>query len=167
MAQTADIIDQLAAVAPGSALAELRAQRPEIARFAQGSYQALLEPEDLGGVSRAERDLIALRVAVLTRTPALAAWHRARLQEAGVSDDTIAAVEQFSDGAPLTPREAAILRHTDRVTRAPAASTKDQLDELRAAGLTPRDIVTVAQLISFLSFQVRALAGLRLLSEVV
>ncbi len=165
MDHTDDVIDELAGLTPGSPLAELRAQRPEIARYAQGSYEALLEPADIGGVSLVERDLIALRVAILGGAPIVADWHRTRLLASGVSADTITAVEQFPAGSLLTSREVALLRHTDRVTRLPAASTKEQLGELSAAGLSPRDIVTVAQLISFLSFQLRTLAGLRVLAE--
>jgi CMD domain protein len=162
---TPDVIDELAGIAPGSRLAELRAQRPEIARYAQASYEALLAPPDAGGVSQAERELVALRVAGLARDTTLAEWHRERLRDLGVGDATIAAVERFPDGQPLPPRETALLRFTDRVTRAPAASTREQLDELAAAGFGPREVVTIGQLVGFLSFQVRALAGLRLLGE--
>lgn len=160
-----DVINQLAGIAPDSQLAHLRTQRPDITRYAQGSYETLFEPDDPAGVSRYERELIALRIATLTATPALAPWHEQRLRGLGASDEVIAAVERFPNSAALSARETALLKHADHVASAPASSTKEQLDALTVVGLGPRDIVTISQLIAFLSFQVRTLAGLRILAE--
>ena len=41
-----DVLNELAGITPGSPLAELRAQRPEVATHAQGSYTALFDPAD-------------------------------------------------------------------------------------------------------------------------
>ncbi len=160
-----DVINHLAGLAPDSPVARLRAERPEVLRYAQQSYRTLIESDDPGGVRRYERELIALRVAVLTPDEPVVAWHRARLRALGVRDATLDAVARFPDGAALSPREAAILRHTDRLTREPGAAAPEHIAELKAVGLAPRDIVTIAQLIALLSFQVRVLAGLRLLAE--
>jgi CMD domain protein len=159
-----DIIDDLAGIAHGTPLHQLRGQRPDVARYAQGSYLALLEPEDPGGVSRIERESIALRVALLSSTAALADHHRARLQQLGAAE-TIASIEQFPAGSALPDRLGAILRHTDLLPTDPGGASRPAIDELRAQGLDARDIVTIAQLIAYLSFQVRVLAGLRLLAE--
>jgi CMD domain protein len=164
-AQATDVISQLAGLAAGSSLAQLRAQRPDVARYAEGSYRALLEPDDPAGVSHYEREMIALRVAVLTPSRPVAAWHRERLRGLGASDDALAAIEHFPEGGALSPRVAAILRHTDLLTLAPADATPAHIAALKAVGLGPQDIVTIAQLISFESFQVRVLAALRLFGE--
>jgi CMD domain protein len=160
-----DLIGQLAGISADSPLGQLRAQRPEIIRYAQGSYQSLLEPKELAGLSHHERELTGLRVATLTGTPTLAGWHRERLRKLGASDDAIVAIERFPEGGALSAREAALLAHIQRVALAPAKSTPEDLDALKAAGLSPRDIVTFSQLITFLSFQARTLIGLRLLGE--
>lgn len=160
-----DVLNHFAGLAPDSPLAQLRAQRPEVVRYAQGSYQVLLEPDNPAGVSRSEREMIALRVAVLTPSPSVAAWHRDRLRALGASDATLAAIEQFPSGSALSPREVAILRHTDRLTLEPGTAAPAHLAELKAVGLSPRDMVTISQLIALLSFQVRVLTGLRLLAE--
>ncbi len=160
-----DVINRLAGIAAGSPLGRLRAERPEVVRAAQGSYQALLEPDDPGGVSRSEREMIALRVAVLTPSPPVAAWHRARLRDLGADDAALVAIERFPDGPALSARAAAILRHTDRLTREPGAATPPHIAALKAVGLSPRDIVTISQLVAYLSFEVRTLVGLRLLEE--
>ena len=160
-----DVIDQLAGIAAESPLGQLRAQQPATVRAAQGSYQALLEPDDLAGVSRREREAIALRVAVLTPSEPVAAWHRERLRALGLNDEALAAIEEFPAGPALAPRETAILAHTDLLTLHPGAATPAHLAALQATGLSPRDIVTISQLIAFVSYQVRVLAGLRLLAE--
>jgi CMD domain protein len=160
-----DVINRLAGISADSRLGQLRAQRPEIVRYAEGSYRALLEPADLAGVSRIERELIALRVATLTASHSLADWHRQRLHELGAHVATITATQQNPTSADLSVRKQALLRHVDRVSQNPAASTAAQLAELSAAGFSPRDVVIVGQLTAFLSFQVRTLIGLRLLAE--
>lgn len=164
MTQSADIMDQLAGIAPGSALDMLRRQRPEVARYSQGSYDALFESGDQGGLSRAERELVALRIAVLTGNHTLAEHHRARLR-ALEADDAIIAADCDPNTLGLAPRAAAILRHTDLVSAAPHAASQAAIRALQASGLTTSEIVTLAQLIAFVHYQVRVLAGLRLLAE--
>jgi CMD domain protein len=157
-----DAIDALAGISPNTPLHQLRNRRPDPRRYAQGSYLALLEPEDPAGVSRYEREMIALRVAVLTSNQPLVEHHRERLQAQGGEDEAIAAIEQFANGA-YAPREAAILRYVDRLTLEPRAAGEESMRDLQAAGLTTPEIVTIAQLIAFLSFQIRLLAGLHAL----
>jgi CMD domain protein len=164
-AETRDIINELAGIASDSPVGQLRAQRPDVVRAAQGSYRALLEPDDPAGVSRREREMIALRVALLTPSPTVAAWHRDHLRTLGATDADLAAIEQFPDSTALSPREAAILRYTDRLTREPGTARPEHIAAVKAAGLSPRDIVTIAQLIAYMSFAVRLLVGLRLLAE--
>ncbi|MGI8913081.1 MAG: CMD domain protein [Chloroflexota bacterium] len=158
-----DVLNQWAGVEADSMVAQLRAERPDVAGAAQRSYQALLEPDAPGGVSRPEREMVALRVAVLTPCPPLVAWHQDRLRRLGVSDAAIIAVERFPSGDRPPARERAVLEYVDRLTRTPDMATAAHLAELKTAGLTPRDIVTIAQLVALLSFEVRVLAGLRLL----
>lgn len=160
-----DLLDQLAGIQPGSAAAAARALRPEAARYTQESYDALLEPADFAGVSRAERYLIALRVAVLDRSQPLIDHYAAALRAQDVPAEKIDAVLQGTNSAALTPREQAILAHTERLTLEPRSATPEHLAELKQHDLTARDIVSIAQLIAFMSFQVRVLAGLKLLNK--
>lgn len=160
-----DVIARLAGLTTDAPLARVRAERPDVVRYEQGSFRALLEPDDPAGVSRNEREMVAYRAAALTPSPALAAWHRDRLRALGASDATLAAIAPHADASSLSAREMAILRHTDLLAREPGAATPAHIAALKAAGLSPRDIVTIAQLIALVSFQARALVGLRLLAE--
>ncbi len=160
-----DLLNSLAGIEAGSRVGELRKQRSEIADYIQGSYNALLVDEDSTSVSRVERGLISLRVASLEKSAPLVEHYRAYLAEAGTTAESVSAVESDTLGEGLSPRQKAILKHTDRLTKEPAAATPAHLEELQAQGLSAADIVTISQLIAFLSFQVRAIAGLKLLAE--
>jgi CMD domain protein len=160
-----DVIDELAGSSGESALRRLRDQRPDVVRYAQGSYLALLEPEHPAGVSRAERELVALRVAVLERASELAERHRERLRALDAPEAFSAAGAQFPAGPELPERAQALLRFVDRLTLEPRAATQQDIGQLQAAGLSARDVVTIAQLIAYLSFQIRVVAGLRALAS--
>ena len=58
-----------------------------------------------------------------------------------------------------------ILAHVDRVTLDPADATKADIDALLATGLTPHAVVSLSQLIAYVNFQSRLVAGLRMLKE--
>lgn len=160
-----DNINQLAGVSEASYAAALRREKPNLVAFAQASDQALLEPREANGVSPQERHAIGYRVGLLTRFDAVAARHRDRLSSLGLTDDQIDAIREFPRGTSPSPRLAALLDHTDRVTLEPGAARPEHIEALEAAGLSPADIVTVAQLIGFLAYQIRAIAVTRALGE--
>lgn len=160
-----DLLDRLAGIQPGSSVALLRGQRPEIARYIQANYDALLEPENEAGVSRIERGLIALRVAILEESAPLVEHYRSYLAGQNAPAEIVAAAESAILDAPLSPRQKALLEHVDLLTKEPRAATPEHLARLKRQGLSDANIVTISQLIAFLSFQVRVLEGLRLLGE--
>lgn len=156
-----DVIDTLAGIAPDSPLARLRRERPEVVKHLQGSDDALFAPADDGGLIRAERAAAALRIAELLRDPVLVAHYRARL---AALDPSGALAKTVEGGAQLTDaRWDAIITHVDLVTRGPGAATREDIEGLTAAGLSSHAIVSLSQLISFVNFQARVLAGLRML----
>jgi uncharacterized protein YciW len=146
-----DVMDTLAGIAPGSALAALRAQRPEVVRNMQASDEAVFAPRNDGGFTRPERAAAALRIATLLGDKALEKHYRERLAAFGAPE-------------PLTgTRGAAILAHVERLTRDPDSAAKAHIDALLAAGLTPHAVLSLSQLIAYVNFQARVLAGLRML----
>jgi uncharacterized protein YciW len=149
--QPTDLLEAIIGVAPGSALSQLRAQRPAIVRHTQGSHDVLLSPADPGGLSLAERALVAARVAELSGHVGLAGHYRSLLADRGEP--------------PHSQRQDAILRHVARVTTAPGTALRGHIDTLRAVGLDARDIVALTQIVAFVSYQVRAAAGLALLAQ--
>jgi uncharacterized peroxidase-related enzyme len=158
-----DFIDQLAGLAPDSPVAALRREKPDLVAFAQGSDQSLLEPADPGDLSLLERHAVAYRVGLLTGFPTVEKRHRRRLLDFGRTD-LASHVERYPD-AKLEPRLAAIIRHTDLVTLRPGAAGPEDIAALHAAGLSPRAVVTLGQLLGFLGYQVRAIAVARAFAE--
>jgi alkylhydroperoxidase domain protein/CMD domain protein len=182
--QTADLLDALLGIVPGSALAQLRAQRPEATAHTQGSYDALFTNPSATTVSPAERFATALRVAALHAEPALVEHYQGALatmplplhqagqgqpsetssnEGLGASEELIAAVLAGPDAPGLPPRLRAILRHVNLLVIRPAAATPADLEALQQAGLSGPEIVTVSQIIAYVSFQLRVFAGLALL----
>ena len=104
---TTDVIDTLAGIAPGSALDELRARRPESRTHAQGSYDALFAPADASHASVAERAAIATFVASLHRQESAVAHYRALLEGevASIRRATSRAVPGNSCIRPTAPAE--------------------------------------------------------------
>lgn len=165
-AQTAqgDVLDSLLGIAAGSALAQLRAQRPEATSHMQGTYDALFAETPSTSVSRVERFATALYVAALHQEPVLVAHYRGRLSGTpGVGESLIADVLRGPSAAGLPERLRAMLAHVELLVIRPAAATPADLGKLKAAGLADAEIVTVSQLIAFVSFQVRVFVALTLL----
>jgi alkylhydroperoxidase domain protein len=150
MSPTADVIEAIAGLSVDSPLALLRRGRPVATAHAQGSYTALFETDAPRAFDRADRLTIAVRVGQLHRDANASAWYQQRLDEGG--------------GGKASERLDAALGHVELLTTRPAAATSDDLRSLVKAGLSVSDIVTVSQLASFLSFQIRVAAGLRLLA---
>jgi len=156
-----DVIDMLAGLIEGSPLWALRRERPDVVRHLQGSDDVLFSPVDDGGLTRAERAAVALRIAELLRDDVLVKHYRARLAALDPSGTLAKTVE---GGAQITDaRWDTIVAHVDLVTRGPGSATREDIDELLGAGLSKHAVVSLSQLISFVNFQSRVLAGLRML----
>jgi CMD domain protein len=156
-----DVMDALAGLADDSALAALRRQRPDVVKHLQGSDDAIFSPQDDGGLTRAERAAAALRVATLLRDSVLSEHCRARLAALD-ADGTLA--RTVEGGARITEgRWDAILAHVDLVTRGPDSANRKDIENLLAAGLSSHAVVSLSQLIAYVNFQSRVLAGLRML----
>ncbi|HCR2966822.1 TPA: alkylhydroperoxidase domain protein [Klebsiella aerogenes] len=146
MSLSQDILAELAEIAADSALGKARALREAATRHAQGSYEVLFSQQD-EDFPLEERFAVAAKVARLHQADALAA-HYAGF---GIAD-------------PTTPRLAAALGFARLLTFTPVEATPAVLQTLSDAGWSLRGIVTLAQLVAFVSFQSRLLSGLRLLN---
>jgi len=156
-----DVIDMLAGLTAGSPLAHLRRQRPDVVKHLQGSDDVIFSPQDDGGLTRAERAAAALRIATLLRDVVLSEHYRARL--AALDPDGTLARTVEGGSRTTEPRWDAILAHVDLVTRGPGSADRKDIDNLQAAGLSSHAVVSLSQLIAYVNFQSRVLAGLRML----
>ena len=188
-----DVIDTLSGIAAGSRLDELRAHRPAAREQAQATYNALFTPVDDSAMSSVERRAVAAFTAAVFDVPA-AEQHYARLLieadptiAAAVTDAVelgrgagpygsfggeLSAESQSGPELILTPQLAdalgvrltAALQHTHLLALHPRDSSRDRLHVLVDAGWSADGIVTLSQLVSFLAFQVRVIAGLTVLA---
>lgn len=187
-----DVIDQLVGIAPGDALDALRDQRPNARANAQASYDALFHSDEREEVGQRERLAVAYWTVALSQSPTasryrdllaaedadlLAALETAlpgALTEGPYGDypagpltvENVAGLVWTPDAALSAAaggRLAAALAHTHLLVYRPRDSSADALQALLDAGWSTTGIVTLSQLVAFLSFQLRVVAGLTVL----
>jgi CMD domain protein len=178
----ADVIDALVGIAPGSPLDAIRARRPEARAQAQATYRALFAQDAPGGVSAQERFAVGTFVTGLHGAAAMAAFYAVGLAASAASaalrdavDAAIAAARAQGPygrypAGPLSREDTAgpVYRvgaeHMHLLVFHPRDAAPPALQALLDAGWSTTDIVTLSQIVAFLSFQIRVVAGLRTLA---
>ncbi|RYF24815.1 MAG: carboxymuconolactone decarboxylase, partial [Comamonadaceae bacterium] len=166
-----DTIDRIAGLATGSSAYAVRHQRDKVAVATQGCEDALFGPDLPGGLTQAERLAVAHDIAHVSGLPALAAHYRSALQALAAplapalrtlveTPDAAAAAEQMAD-----TRLQAIVHFARTLATRPAQSDQAALLALPAAGLSVPDTVLLAQLIGFVTYQLRVVAGVAALAQ--
>ena len=185
-----DVIDKLAGLTPESPLAAIRDRKPVTRQNAQASYRALFEPVDPGDVSMRERFALASFVAGLHADAEAEAFYAAGLAPfiAALSAEiergrAVGPYGAYPPG-PLSAEDVAgplyavaephravfgvrltaALAHVHMLVFHPRDANAAALQALLDAGWSNAGIVTLSQLVAFLSFQIRAAAGLRILA---
>ncbi|MDQ6639639.1 MAG: CMD domain protein [Pseudomonadota bacterium] len=156
----ADLVDRLVGLAPGSELHVLRHRRDKVVAATQGSYDSLFD-RALAGISLVERLLVALYACRLTPAPELAAHYLDRLGGEAVDAAAIAAARSGTPDDVVEPRLRAMLTFARTLVEHPAEGDRRALRALLTAGLSTPAAVALAQLIAFLSYQTRLVAGLK------
>lgn len=190
---TVDIVDEL--VGASDELRALRARRPITVEQLQASFDALFSPVSSAHVSLTERDYIAAFATRLTSDDAVAEFYaeRALARDAQRGSDVLAYAAEYAtagpfghyrevglqqentDGKRLTPNDddiaqfgerlAAALAHTHLLVLRPREADDAAIAALLAAGWSADGVVTLSQLVAFLAFQQRVIAGLRAIQE--
>lgn len=156
-----DLMLELAGIAPDSPLAAIVAKRADIFELTQKTYDAALKPVEPGGLSHGLRAAIGCRIAALNGDAAFLKHFRKALQEAKASDVEKRLAELSCTGADA--REAALVRHADLVAGEPKKASAADIGLLSKAGVSAADIVRLSELVAFVSYQIRVVAGLRLM----
>lgn len=159
-----DVIDQLSGLQAGDSLHALRHQREKVAVASQGSYDTLFDPA-LEGIGLDERLLVALYACRLAGATEVAAHYRARL-DALPADAAYIAVAATGEPEQLPEgRLRAMLAFTRALTERPVEGDKAALQTLPAAGISTPAVVALSQLIAFISYQLRVVAGLKAMKQ--
>lgn len=189
-----DAVDTILGSTPGSPLDELRRRRPVTRDNTQASYLALFHPDQMDNARLTERFAVALFIALLHGNQAAADFYSQGLEGAGadilaaVGHVAAAGAAQGPYGkyrepglrsedrpglrwaaAPdpagtLGTRLTAALEHTHMLVFRPRESSPAALEALIDAGWSTTGIVTLSQLVAFLSYQLRVIAGLELVA---
>jgi uncharacterized protein YciW len=157
------LIETLAGVAPASKLGEALKTRAEILRLSEAAHDAVLLPRDPGGLSHALRAALAARMSRHVGNEDLAGHYDGYLAHSGDLDVTPLA---HPGGISGEKRLDAIARHADLLTIAPREATRADIEALKAAGVAEPDIVRLAELAAFVNYQLRVIAGLKVLKGV-
>ncbi|MCQ4160791.1 hypothetical protein NON00_12725 [Roseomonas sp. GC11] len=158
-----DLAEHLLGESAASPLGVLRRQRADILKHEEGAYRELVLAPEPGNVSLAERAALALRGALIEGDAALAAHYRALLASHG--DASLSALAECFPAPEGEGRLPVLFRYADMVARTPEACEQADIDRLRGFGLSAQDIVAVTQLVAFIPYQVRLLAGLRQMQQ--
>jgi uncharacterized peroxidase-related enzyme len=112
------------------------------------------------GLSRAEREAVAVVVSA-TNDCAYCVNHHAEALRRYIKDDETLEMLMAADGLEtLEPRLSNIVRHAEKLTSAPSAMTESDLGELRAVGLSDRDILDLSLVVAYFNFVNRIALGL-------
>lgn len=147
-----DATDIAAGITPGDPRHALRRLRPEFVAGAEACRLSVLAPRADQGLEPALRAALAHRMAMLNKDPALAAQFPVAPGQ-----------ERVADGTETAEPLASIIRHVDLITLTPTDASAGDIRRLEAAGLSNPQIVALSELIAYVNFQTRILAGLRLL----
>jgi uncharacterized peroxidase-related enzyme len=112
------------------------------------------------GLSRAEREAVAVVVSA-TNDCAYCVKHHAEALRRYIKDEETLAMLMEADGLEtLEPRLSNIVRHAEKLTSAPIAMTEVDLGELRAVGLSEKDILDLTLIVAYFNFVNRIALGL-------
>lgn len=172
-----DIINLLVG---GERVDSLRLARLQAKDNAQASFAALLEPADPGTFPLAERYAIAAVVAGWHGQERPAEFYRDLLNDEVEEPKLGEAIDHFvatartagpyqqggfalADATSFGPRLAAGLDFAHLLIFHPKDASPEAIGHLQSAGWSATDIVTLAQLVAFLAFQLRVVQGLRVM----
>ena len=155
-----DTIDQLAGLQADHALHAIRQQRAKVVLATQACEDLLLGSELPSTLSQAERLVLAAEQARVSGITVLQQLYQQRAQALALPP----ALRRVLDEHGCTTGDARLdaMRHFVRsLSLEPAQSDRQALLNIPAAGVSVDDTVLLAQLIGFVSYQARVIAGLQ------
>lgn len=130
-------------------------QRDNIFALTQAAEDAVLRPQDVGAFGHDLRAALAARIARLASDETLVAHYLAQAGDrANLVDPT-----ELGTSEDLS----ALLAFVDKVANQTRDIVAQDVSGLKAAGISDADIVRICELVAFLAYQVRVIAGLRLM----
>ena len=112
------------------------------------------------GLSRAEREAIAVVVSANNDCAYCVNHHVEALRRYIKDEETLGLLSNADGLETLEPRLSNIVRHAEKLTTAPGAMTESDLGELRAVGLSDKDVLDITLVTAYFNFVNRIALGL-------
>jgi uncharacterized peroxidase-related enzyme len=112
------------------------------------------------GLSRMEREAIAVVVSANNECEYCVNHHTESLRHYVQDEETLTMLATADGLETLEPRLSNIVRHAEKLTSAPGAMTESDLGELRAEGLSDKDILDLTMIVGYFNFVNRIAMGL-------
>lgn len=158
-----DVVDDTVPLSPNQATWALRRQRDKVLAATQSSHDAMFS-HAVEGLSRTERLLVALHACRVSKAPNLAAHYREELAAENADAAVADAVERGDIASLADARLRAMLAFAGKLIERPIEGDRTAIEALAAHGLSTPALVALSQLIAFLSYQIRVVAGLKALA---
>ena len=121
-------------------------------------YEELMKGDS--GLSKAEREMIAVVVSVANECRYCIAAHSAALRKLTKDPALADAIADDHTSAPLEPRVRAMLDYARKLTLHPTAMSEADVEGLRAAGWTDEDVMDIAEVTGMFNLTNRMASGL-------
>lgn len=156
-----DVIDRLLGLEPGDPIHTLRHARGKVVDATQAFHELAFFSSDITPAQRNDRLLAAAVLAEATGPASLADEYRRLLQAQQDVDAHRAALDGAAQGS--TPALNALVRYARTLALEPATADRGALLALTEAGWSVPDVVALAQVMGYVSYQARMMIGLRAL----
>jgi uncharacterized peroxidase-related enzyme len=121
-------------------------------------YEELMKGDS--GLTKAEREMIAVVVSVANDCAYCIAAHSAALRKLTKDPALADAIAADHATAPVEPRVHAALAYAVELTRAPERLTEADVEGLREAGWSDEDVMDIAEVTAMFNFTNRMASGL-------
>ncbi|HXH98050.1 MAG TPA: peroxidase-related enzyme [Gaiellaceae bacterium] len=121
-------------------------------------YEELMKGES--GLSKAEREMIAVVVSVANECRYCIAAHSAALRKLTKDPALADAIAADHTAAGVEPRVRAMLDYARKLTLEPTRMTEADVERLRSAGWTDEDVMDIAEVTAMFNFSNRMASGL-------
>lgn len=159
------VVPKAAGITADHPLAAAMLARENIVELSQKTHDAALTPNACGGLSHVVRGALACRIARHNDEAVLAEHFFAMIGD-GDDAQTASSVADVTFDGGGDEKLKALVRYTDLVATEPKKASAKDIEALTSAGVPDDDIVRLSELIAFVSYQIRFVAGLRLMAEV-
>jgi uncharacterized peroxidase-related enzyme len=141
-----------------SNILKVHSLRPAALRHHLDLYMGLMFGP--GGLSRCEREMIAVVVSRANQCEYCVAHHREALARYRRDENELNLICQDHRAAALSSRERSLLDYAEQLTKSPAQATAEMIERMRTTGLGDADILLTNLIVAYFNFVNRIAMGL-------